>query len=162
MPVLCDEIRRLVDSLDESEILRARNQHKAATLMSLESTGARAEQIGEQVLIYGRPIPVSEIVQRIEAVDAMAVARVARRIFSGRPSLAAIGPLRRMMAYRAIASRIRRWCQAAGRGLGGLARAKSKGDAEIRIALDQGCSGRAAFSSRRRISLCRRTTWSCR
>ncbi|UCH76228.1 MAG: insulinase family protein [Rhodospirillales bacterium] len=99
LPVLCEEIRRLPDSLEESEIERARNQLKAATLMSLESTGARAEQIGEQVLIYGRPIPVSEIVRRIEAVDSTAVTRVARRIFSGRPALAAIGPLRRMIAY---------------------------------------------------------------
>jgi predicted Zn-dependent peptidase len=106
MPVLCEEIRRLVDSLEESEIGRARNQLKAATLMSLESTGARAEQIGEQVLIYGRPIPISEIVQRIEAVDVTAVASVAQRIFGGRPSLAAIGPLRRMMAYDEFAARL--------------------------------------------------------
>jgi len=106
MPVLCEEIRRLADSLEESEIRRARNQLKAATLMSLESTGSRAEQIGEQVLIYGRPIPVAEIVQRIDAVDIAAVAGVARRIFSGRPSLAAIGPLRRMMAYDEFAARL--------------------------------------------------------
>jgi len=106
MPVLCEEIRRVADSLDEEEIARARNQLKAATLMSLESTGARAEQIGEQVLIYGRPIPVSEIVQRIEAVDGVSVARVAGRIFGGRPSLAAMGPLRRMMAYDDFVARI--------------------------------------------------------
>ena len=106
MPVLCEEIRRLEGSLDESEVLRARNQLKAATLMSLESTGARAEQIGEQVLIYGRPIPVDEIVRRIEAVDVAAVARVARRIFGGRPSFAVIGPLRRMMAYDEFATRL--------------------------------------------------------
>ena len=74
--------------------------------MSLESTGARAEQVGEQVLIYGRPIPVAEVVQRIEAVDLAAVARVARRIFSGRPSLAAIGPLQRMMKYDEFATRL--------------------------------------------------------
>ncbi len=106
MPVLCEEIGRLVDTLDESEISRARNQLKAATLMSLESTGARAEQIGEQVLIYGSPIPVAEMVRRIEAVDMAAVARVARRIFSGRPSLAAIGPLGRMMEYDDFAARL--------------------------------------------------------
>ncbi|KKK75152.1 hypothetical protein LCGC14_2876620, partial [marine sediment metagenome] len=67
MPVLCEEIRRLPDSLTEEEVRRARTQLKAATLMSMESTGSRAEQMGEQVLIYGRPIPVAEIVQRIDA-----------------------------------------------------------------------------------------------
>jgi predicted Zn-dependent peptidase len=103
MPVLCEEIRRLPGSLDDEEVRRARNQLKAATLMSMESTGARAEQIGEQTLIYGRPIPVDEIARRIDAVDTAAVADVARRIFMGRLSLAAIGPLSRMTSYDSLA-----------------------------------------------------------
>ena len=103
MPVLCEEIRRLPGSLDDEEVRRARNQLKAATLMSMESTGARAEQIGEQTLIYGRPIPVDEIVRRIDAVDTAAVADVARRIFVGRLSLAALGPLSRMTPYDSLA-----------------------------------------------------------
>ena len=103
MPVLCEEIRRLAGSLDDEEVRRARNQLKAATLMSMESTGARAEQIGEQTLIYGRAIPVDEIVRRIDAVDTAAVAEVARRIFAGRLSLAALGPLSRMTTYDSLA-----------------------------------------------------------
>lgn len=106
MTVLCEEIRRLADSLDDDEIRRARNQLKASTLMSLESTGARAEQLGEQVLVYGRAIPVEEIVRRIDAVDAAAVAAVARRIFAGRPTVAALGPLSRMMPYETLTERL--------------------------------------------------------
>ena len=106
MPVLCDEIVRLAGSLEEEEIRRARNQLKASTLMSLESTGARTEQIGEQVLVYGRVIPIDEIVRRIEAVDAATLERVTRRIFAGRPSLAAIGPLGRMMPYETVTQRL--------------------------------------------------------
>ncbi len=102
MPVLCEEIRRLPGSLDDEEVRRARNQLKAATLMSMESTSARAEQIGEQTLIYGQPIPVDEIVRRIDAVDTAAVAAVARRIFAGRLSLAALGPLSRMTPYDSL------------------------------------------------------------
>lgn len=106
VPVLCDEILRLAGSLDEEEIRRARNQLKASTLMSLESTGARAEQIGEQTLVYGAPVPVGEIVRKIEAVDRAAVERVARYIFAGRPSAAAIGPLGRMMPYQDLVDRL--------------------------------------------------------
>lgn len=106
MPVLTDEILRLAASLDEDEVRRARNQLKAGTLMSLESTSSRAEQLGEQMLVFGRPIPVSEIVSRIDAVDVDAVRRVANRIFTGRPSLAAIGPLARMMPYDRFAERL--------------------------------------------------------
>ncbi|MBE9556123.1 MAG: insulinase family protein [Proteobacteria bacterium] len=106
MPVLVDEVKRLAGSLEESEVRRARNQLKAATLMSLESTGSRAEQLGEQMLIFGRPLPIDEIVAHIDAVDMDAVRRVAGRIFTGRPSLAAIGPLGRMMPYDRFAERL--------------------------------------------------------
>lgn len=106
MPVLTDEILRLAASLDEDEVRRARNQLKAGTLMSLESTSSRAEQLGEQMLVFGRPIPVGEIVSRIDAVDVDTVRRVANRIFTGRPSLAAVGPLARMMPYDRFAERL--------------------------------------------------------
>lgn len=106
MPVLADEIRRLAGSLDEDEVRRARNQMKAATLMSLESTSSRAEQLGEQMLVFGRPLPIDEIVARIDAVDVEAVRHVANRIFGGPPSLAAIGPLGRMMPHDRFAERL--------------------------------------------------------
>jgi predicted Zn-dependent peptidase len=106
MPVLADEVRRLAGSLEEGEVRRARNQLKAGTLMSLESTSSRAEQLGEQMLVFGRPLPVDEIVARIDAVDVDAVRQVANRIFAGRPSLAAIGPLGRMMPYDGFAERL--------------------------------------------------------
>ena len=106
MPVLADEILRLAGSLEEDEVRRARNQLKAGTLMSLESTSSRAEQLGEQMLVFGRPLPIDEIVARIDAVDADAVRRVANRIFTGRPSLAAIGPLANMMPYDRFAARL--------------------------------------------------------
>ena len=106
MPVLADEIRRLSDSLDEGEVRRARNQLKAATLMSLESTSARAEQLGEQMLIFGRPLPIDEIVRKIDVVDVAAVRNVIARTFAGRPSVAAIGPLGRMMPYDRFAEQL--------------------------------------------------------
>ena len=36
--------------------------------MALESSGARAEQLARQMIAYGRPIPLDEIVGKIEAV----------------------------------------------------------------------------------------------
>ena len=41
---------------------------KAGLLMALESSGARAGQLARQMLIYGRPMPLDEIVAKIEAV----------------------------------------------------------------------------------------------
>jgi predicted Zn-dependent peptidase len=101
-PAICAEIRRLPDSLNAAEIARARNQLKVATLMALESPSARCEQMAQQMLIFNRLIPASEQVARIEAVDMAAVARVARRIFAGPPTVAAIGPLDNLASYGEI------------------------------------------------------------
>jgi predicted Zn-dependent peptidase len=105
-PALCGEIRGLVDTIDEYEVKRARNQLKSGTLMGLESTSSRCEQIAQQMLIYGRRIPLSEQVALIDAVDVAAVAKVADRIFSGRPTLAAIGPVDNLMAYDDLRGRL--------------------------------------------------------
>ncbi len=77
----------------KAELVRARNQIKAGTLMALESSGARCEQAARHLIIHGRTIPYAEIVARIEAVDQEAVRRVARRLLQGDPGGA--GPDRR-------------------------------------------------------------------
>ncbi len=99
LPVICEEIRRLPGSLSDEEIERARTQLKAATLMSLESTGSRCEQMAQQMLVFGRPLTTEEQVEKIEAVDRAAICGVAERIFSGRPTIAAIGPVNQIMEY---------------------------------------------------------------
>jgi predicted Zn-dependent peptidase len=101
-PAICAEICRLPDSLNEAEIARARNQLKVATLMALESPSARCEQMAQQLLVFNRLIPTAEQVARIEAVDIAAVARVARKIFAGPPTVAAIGPLETLAGYDEI------------------------------------------------------------
>jgi predicted Zn-dependent peptidase len=88
--------------LEKSEVTRARNQLKAATLMALESTGVRCEQMAQQTLIFDRQVPVEEQIVKIDAVDVDAVAVAARRIFSGRPTIAALGPLDKLADYDSV------------------------------------------------------------
>ncbi|MDD9916152.1 MAG: pitrilysin family protein [Rhodospirillaceae bacterium] len=104
---LCAEIHRLGETLEEAEVKRARNQLKAATLMALESTGVRCEQMAQQTLIFNRQIPIEEQIAKIEAVDIDAVAAVAARIFAGRPTIAAMGPLDRLADYDTIAAALK-------------------------------------------------------
>jgi predicted Zn-dependent peptidase len=106
MPVLCDEIRRLVDGLVPAELERARAQLKAGLLMSLESTTARCEQQANHMLIFGKPLDLGELVAHIDAVDAAAVVRVARRLRSAPPTLAALGPIGRLGSYGRIVERL--------------------------------------------------------
>jgi predicted Zn-dependent peptidase len=106
MPVLCDEIRKLAFGLEPAELERARAQLKAGLLMSLESTTARCEQQAAHMLVFGRPLDMAEMVGRIDAVDAAAVARVARRIRTAPPTLTALGPVGRIDAYPRLVERL--------------------------------------------------------
>ncbi len=106
LSVVCDEVRRVGDTVSEEELERARAQSRAAVLMTRESTSARCEQLGTQLLIFGRPIPVAEITAKINAVDRAAIARIAGRLTSGKPSFAALGPLSAVEAYERLAARL--------------------------------------------------------
>jgi predicted Zn-dependent peptidase len=106
VPAVCEEFAGVADTLSEAELVRARNQIKAGTLMALESSGARSEQAARHLLIHGRPIPYAEIVTRIEAVDQAAVRRVARRLLQGELTLAALGPIDELESLEKIAARL--------------------------------------------------------
>jgi len=106
VPVMCSELARVGQDLTDEEVENARAQLKAATLMSLESTGSRAEQLAQQLLVFGRPIPVSEQVAKIDAVDTKAARGVAERIFRGAPTLAAMGPVGYLETYSSVAARL--------------------------------------------------------
>lgn len=104
LPLVCAELMKVGHGIEDAELARARSQLKAGILMALESTSARCEQLARQIMVFGRPIPVDETVAKIEAVDRDAVQRVSRRIFSRRPTLAALGPIEGVQDYEAVRS----------------------------------------------------------
>ena len=93
MRVVVGEITNACETISEAEIARAKAQMKAGLLMALESSSTRTEQLARQMFAWGRPIPLDELVARIEAVT-VASARAAGRalIERGRPAIAALGP----------------------------------------------------------------------
>ena len=68
MQVVMEEMERAASTITEAEVARAKAQMKATLLMALESSSARAEQIARHIMIYGRPLPLPEIVAKIDAV----------------------------------------------------------------------------------------------
>lgn len=107
IPVMCEEVVKVTAGVTEEELQRARAQLKASILMSLESTSSRCEQLARQILVYGRPVPTSEVVGKVEAISAADVIRVAKRLFATIPTFAAIGPLAKVESYEKVAERVR-------------------------------------------------------
>jgi predicted Zn-dependent peptidase len=106
LPVVCDELAKLPEDLTEPEVKRAAAQLRAATLMSREKPSARCEQLASQLLIYGRPVPPAEAVERIDAVTVDDLARLARRLTHSKPTLTALGPIGQVMEYEALTRRL--------------------------------------------------------
>jgi predicted Zn-dependent peptidase len=104
MPVLVDELWRAAEDISDKELKRARAQLRAGLLMTLESPAARAGQIARQMLLFGRPIPVDELVAKIEAISLADVRSLAQRIFTGSaPTLSTVGPVEGMIDRDRIA-----------------------------------------------------------
>jgi predicted Zn-dependent peptidase len=93
MSVVVDELNAAAQTLSEAEIARAKAQMKVGLLMALESSGARAEQLARQMIAYGRPIPLDEIIAKIDAVTVESARAAGRELIGrGRPAIAALGP----------------------------------------------------------------------
>jgi predicted Zn-dependent peptidase len=93
MRVVVDEITTAADTITETEIARAKAQMKAGLLMALESSGARAEQLARQIIVHGRPIPIDEIVGKVDAVTVESTRAAGRALIArSRPAVAALGP----------------------------------------------------------------------
>jgi len=93
MQVVVDEIAAAADTITETEVGRAKAQMKAGLLMALESSGTRAEQLARQIIVHGRPIPMDEIVGKVDAVTVESTRAAGRALIArSRPAVAALGP----------------------------------------------------------------------
>ncbi|XP_057481447.1 probable mitochondrial-processing peptidase subunit beta, mitochondrial isoform X1 [Actinidia eriantha] len=94
------EMSKLSYRVSEADVTRARNQLKSSLLLHIDGTSPVAEDIGRQLLTYGRRIPFTELFARIDAVDASTIKCVANRfIFDQDVAIAAMGPIQGLPDY---------------------------------------------------------------
>jgi predicted Zn-dependent peptidase len=105
VPVLCDELNKAAAKISAEELARTKAQMKAGMLMSLESTSSRCERLAQNMLIHGRVFTYQEIIDKIDSVDEAAVIRVAQRIMRSKPTVAALGPVKRLEKMASISAR---------------------------------------------------------
>jgi predicted Zn-dependent peptidase len=110
--VIAGEMEGLCRAVSDAELARAKAQLKSSLLMGLERPGSRAEQIASQIFTFGRVQSVAEIVAQIERVDASDVRRYAARVMAS-PSIAAVGPVKKLERHDVFAARFARAPEAA-------------------------------------------------
>ncbi|WP_338607568.1 pitrilysin family protein [Pelagibacterium nitratireducens] len=104
LPVMLEELQKSTRDITDAEVSRVRAQIRAGLLMSLESPSSRAGQLARQQILWGRPIPLQETVDRINRIDAERVRHVAGQMFSqAKPSIAGIGPVKGIPDYSRVA-----------------------------------------------------------
>ncbi len=106
MPVLFDELERVTRDLEEAELARSRAQMRASLLMSMESPATRASQIARQILAFGEPLDMTDMLERIAAVTPGDIRALAARLLSGSvPTLASVGHDKGLPGVEAVRDR---------------------------------------------------------
>jgi predicted Zn-dependent peptidase len=84
-------LAQAAETLTEQEVQRARAQMEAGLLMSLETPQGRADHLARSVEIFGRIVPLEEIVADLRAVDAAAARAAGAALVGGPVAVASVG-----------------------------------------------------------------------
>jgi len=91
-PVIRAEMESLAKGPEALEFKVATAQLKASLMMALEATTSRMEQLGRQILVFDRIIPVAEMLANVDKVTPEDVARIGERFASSTgASIAIVG-----------------------------------------------------------------------
>jgi processing peptidase subunit alpha len=99
---LIAELKKCTGSFTPIEVTRGKQQLKSAVHMQLASRSLRLEDIGRQVMTYGKIQTPEEISNLIEKVTEQDLQRVAQKMLATPPSIAAIGDLSHLPRYDQI------------------------------------------------------------
>ena len=97
------EWHRLTMNVTEAEVFRAKNQLKTSLLLSLDGTTPVCEDIGRQLLAYGKrlsPIQIDKLIEKVTPADVMRVA--SEYIYDREVCVVGYGPVEGLQDYKRI------------------------------------------------------------
>lgn len=99
------EWMRICTAPTPTEVERAKNLLKTSMLLQLDGTTPVCEDVGRQMLCYGRRIPLHELEARIDAVSPADVRDACSKyIYDQCPAVAAVGPIENLPDYNRLRS----------------------------------------------------------
>jgi len=103
---LQDEWMRLaVGSVKQSEVDRAKNLLLTNMLLQLDGSTPTCEDIGRQMLCYGRRVPVDEMCRRISAISVEHLQEVCKKyLYDQCPAMVGVGPIEGLTEYNNLRS----------------------------------------------------------
>ncbi len=106
LPVVCSELKRAAMTITEEEVNRSKNQMQAGMLMGLESTSNRCERLAKHMHLFGRSIPMEEVLEKLGRVNAKSVQAACQKVLAGKPTLTTLGLVEHVMAYNDLAENL--------------------------------------------------------
>lgn len=107
VPVTCDEIVKMIqEPVAEAELNRAKAQIKAGILMSRESMLSRANRQAKYLINHGHAPDIEKVISQVDSVTVYSIQKTAQKIFTTRPTLAALGPVSGLESYDKIVKRL--------------------------------------------------------
>jgi len=80
-----------IESLTDAEVRRAKAQMEAGVLMSLETAQGRADQMARLIEVFGRILPLDEMLGDLRAVDPASAKAAGAALLDGRTAIASVG-----------------------------------------------------------------------
>ncbi|WP_048646052.1 M16 family metallopeptidase [Nitratireductor soli] len=102
VPLILGELQKAGQQIGQDELDRARAQYRAGLMMARENPASRASQIARQLLLYGRPIDVDELMDRLSNLTVDRLTDLSARLFTSKPTVTAIGPVGTLAPFEAI------------------------------------------------------------
>jgi predicted Zn-dependent peptidase len=84
-------VAQAIDSLDETEVQRARAQMEAGLLMGLETPQGRADHMARSIEVFGRILELDELLGQLRTVDAEAARAAGSALIDGRAAISSVG-----------------------------------------------------------------------
>jgi predicted Zn-dependent peptidase len=103
---LANQIKKISNDLKESEIVRAKMQLKTSIYIAQEKSSYKSEEIGKNFAVFGKYLPMEQIITCIMNITSQDIINIALKIFATKPTLSIIGPRPMTINYQELAEEL--------------------------------------------------------